>query len=309
MRYWEPLQKGDIIDVVAPASKCKREDLDAAVEMIKARGFNARVPKDIFQPDILFSSPDQARFNFLKQALLATDSKAVWCARGGYGSARLLNQLAKMRRPKTSKLFIGLSDITSLHVFFNKNWNWPTLHGPMMDRLGKNTMPSMYVREVFDVVTGSEKELTFDGLKPLNDAARKNKKVSGTISGGNLAILTTTLGTKFHYKPSGDLLFLEDTGERGYRIDRMLEHMRQANVYKGVKAILFGDFTEGEEPDGSNRVQDVLKGFAQSMNIPVLQGIKSGHDIIQRPVPFATKATLSGGAKPVLIVETGVSKK
>jgi muramoyltetrapeptide carboxypeptidase len=306
MRYWEPLQKGDIIDVVAPASKCNREDLNAAVEMIKARGFVARVPEKIFQPDLLFSSPDEARFKYLKEALYATDSKAIWCARGGYGSNRLLPQLAKLRRPKKSKIFVGLSDITSLHVFFNQEWNWPTIHGPMMDRLGRNTMPTMYVREVFDVVTGEESELKFDGLKPLNDAARKNKKISGPISGGNLTILATTLGTKFHWKPSGDLLFLEDIGERGYRVDRTLEHLRAAGVYRGVKAILFGDFTEGLEPDGSDRVPEVLKAFAQSMDIPVLKGIKSGHDVIQRPVPFGTIATLMTGAKPKLSVATGV---
>src|SRR5262249_27221206 len=145
---------------------CSKEDLQNAVVFLQSWGLKPRVPKDIFKKNHLFSSPHANRMKQLKQALLATDSKAVWCLRGGYGSLRLAPELVRMRAPKHTKLFIGLSDISTLHLFLNQNWNWPTVHGPLLDRLGKGKTVPRFARELKSFVFGEEKEIRFAKLKP-----------------------------------------------------------------------------------------------------------------------------------------------
>ncbi len=308
VKTWRPLRPGDTIDLVAPAFACTPDELEAAAEFIKAWGYEPRLPERIFRPDVLCASPDLVRFNHLKRALVARDSKAVWCLRGGYGSIRIVSALLKVRPPGQPKLFVGLSDITTLHLFLNQHWRWPTLHGPMMDRLGRRTTPPKFVRELKRLVSGAEPRIEFSNLLPLNQAASKRGQVRGPITGGNLITLQSSLGTRIQWQTRGTILFLEDIGERAYKVDRVLEHFRQAGVYKGIRAIVFGDFTGSRDPDGQDRVPQILKRFALTVNVPVLKGIKSGHGVIQRPIPFGPRAELHLGSRARLVVPSGVSR-
>lgn len=308
MKTWRPLRPGDIVDLVAPGFYCKPEELQGAIAFVRQWGFVPRLPKRIFQKDILCSSPDEIRFEFLRQALLAPDSAAVWCLRGGYGSIRLLPRLKKLRAPRQAKLFVGLSDITSLHLYLTQEWGWSTIHGPMLDRLGKGGTAPRFVRELHEVVSGEQADIVFAGLRPLNELAARRAVIRAPLSGGNLITLQASLGTPFAWRTRGQILFFEDIGERGYRVDRVLEHFAHAGLFHGIRAVVFGDFTGATDPDGKDRVPAVLRRFAQVMRVPVLKGIQSGHGPIQRPVPFATRATLRLGEKPQLIVPSGVEK-
>jgi muramoyltetrapeptide carboxypeptidase len=307
VKNWIPLQPGDIIDLVAPGFPCKPETLEGALHFIRQWGFTPRLPERIFRKDILCASPDEVRFEHLSRALKAPDSKAVWCLRGGYGSIRLLPRLRQSRPPSQAKLFVGLSDITSLHVFLNQEWGWSTVHGPMIDRLGQNLTPSRFVREMFEFVTGTSTTIEFGGLRPLNAVARRAGRVQGAISGGNLITLQSTLATEFEWQTRGRILFFEDIGERGYRVDRVLEHFRQAGRLKGIRAVVFGDFTGGKDPDGKDRVPAVLKRFAESLDVPVVKGVKCGHGPIQRPVPLGPSADLILGDSIRLVCSTGAA--
>ena len=123
------------------------------------------------------------------------------------------------------------------------------------------------------------------------------------MTGGNLTVLQSTLGTSLQRRPTG-MLFLEDIGERGYRIDRILEQLRQAGVLRNLKAILLGTFLGGAEADRSNLGPAVLERFAQSLPIPMLAGIDAGHGAYQRPVFLHTRAELRCGPDPQLSVHT-----
>ncbi len=308
MKTWQPLKRGDIIDLVAPGFACSPAELEGASDFIKAWGFVPRLPDRLFRRDVLCSSPDQVRLEHLKKALLAPDSKAVWCLRGGYGSIRIVSSLFKVRRPRQPKLFVGLSDITTLHLFLNQHWGWPTIHGPMMDRLGRRATPPKYVQELKRVITGTQPEIEFTNLRPLNGNARKKRRVTGPVTGGNLITLQSSLGTLAQWQTRGSILFFEDIGERAYRVDRVLEQFRQTGLYKGVRAIVFGDFTGGRDPDGQDRVPLILERFAGTMKIPVLKGLQSGHGIIQRPIPFGPRAELLLGPRARLVVQSGVAR-
>jgi muramoyltetrapeptide carboxypeptidase len=292
---WNYLKAGDIVDIIAPASHSPETRLDEGVEWLRSLGLAPRLPHDLIDPDLFFAASLEQQLEHLQDAL-HSDSKAIWCLRGGYGSMRLIPYLKKMTPPKKPKLFIGFSDITSLHLFFNQNWNWPTLHARTISQLGHDLVnPDR--RELAKIIRGKILFKDFKRLKPLNSAAREEKSITGKVIGGNLRILQSSLGTEWEVKPKGKILFIEDVAERGYSVDRMLEQMHQAKLLdKGLKALVVGDFTEGVEKDGKNLVPQAIARFAQRVDYPVLSGLPCGHGKIKNhALPFNTKCLLQTG--------------
>jgi len=307
MKGWRTLKKGDFVDVIAPGFKTTAEELRGAVSFLKAWGLVPRVPRDLLGKHFLFSNSEEVRWKHLHRALLANDSQAVWCLRGGYGSIRLLPYLKKMRCPKKTKLFIGLSDVTSLHVFFNQKWDWATLHGPMLDRAGNGKLPPEIAKHLRDIIFGEVAQSCFKMILPMNHQARSLKKWKSSIVGGNLTVLQSTLGTPYQFNTQGKFLFLEDLGERGYRVDRIMEQFRQAGLLKGCKGILLGQFIGDQEPQQQpGKVKDVFKCWADELKIPLFSEIEAGHDVWQWPLPLNTTCEIIKEEKNFnLYVNTG----
>ena len=297
------LAPGDVVDIVAPGFRCTQEQLEGGIAYLKQHGLVPRVPADLFGEDLLCSNSDEARFEQLRKALYARDSRAVWCVRGGYGAIRIIERLQALKSPAKPKLLIGYSDATTLHQLLNLFWDWPSLHGPLLDRLGGPKFLQAERRELEAVLFGAETQISFANLVPLNAAARYRNRIESHLTGGNLTVLQSTLGTALQRSPPG-ILFLEDIAERGYRIDRILEHLRQAGVLQNIEAIVFGTFTGGAEPDGRNLGPAVLERFAKSLSIPVLAGIDAGHGTHQRPVFLHSPASLRCGPDAQLTVHT-----
>ena len=297
------LRPGDVVDVVAPGFRCTQQQLEGGIAFLERSGLVPRVPADLFGEDLLCANSDAQRFAQLRKALFARDSRAVWCVRGGYGAIRIIQRLQALKPPRHPKLLIGYSDATTLHHLLNLHWGWPSLHGPLLDRLGSADIPEEQHSELHAVLFDAAPETIFAKLVPLNAAARRRQHVNSRLWGGNLTVLQSVLGTALQRRPSG-MLLLEDIGERGYRIDRMLEQLRQAGVLRNVKAILLGDFLGGAEADGSNLGPAVLERFAQTLSVPVLAGIHTGHGVRQRPVFLHTRAQLRCGSDAQLTVQT-----
>ena len=301
----KPLQKGDLIDIIAPGSACPPEHLQSAVLWIEKNGYKARYHPDILKPQKYLAQTDAFRFQSIKKALLAKDSKAIWCLRGGYGSFRLWPELLKMPKPKSPKLLIGLSDVTSLHQFLNQKWNWVSLHASLLDRLGQGKLPDFVEKELLLNLSGVKVNNEFSNLKPLNKYAFSNKKIKGVVLGGNLATFMVSVGTSLQMKSQKNkkiILFFEDIGERGYKVDRFLNHLKQAQVFRSVSAVVFGDFTDCKEANGLDLVPETLKDFAETLKIPVFSGVQSGHGEIQRPLFFNSSSTLTCGDQGSMLV-------
>jgi muramoyltetrapeptide carboxypeptidase len=300
---WRFLQEGDIVDVVAPGFASKPEEVERAREFLLKWKLVPRIPKGLIQKHFLHANSDEKRFKFLRSALEARDSKIVWCLRGGYGSNRLLPALAQMKRPKQAKLLVGISDITSLHVFLDQQWGWGTLHASLLDRMGSGKVPPKIEKETMDLLFGRSHQVEFKKLKPMNAAAKNLRTLRSSIVGGNLVVLQSTLGTPYQLNADGKILFIEDLGERGYRVDRILEHFDQAGLFKKCKALIIGEFLGGTEDSGKALWPQVFKTWAARLSIPVFSGLEAGHGVIQRPVPLGTKAVLSGGERGHLTIE------
>lgn len=304
---WKFLKEDDIIDVVAPGYPSQPQDVEGSREFLLKWNLQPRIPKGIIKPHFLHANEDEARWAFLKAAIESPDSRVIWCLRGGYGSNRMLPHLHKLKKPKEPKLLIGLSDITSLHTFVVQEWGWSSLHAPILDRFGRNLVSPRHQKEIRDILFGKTRDVTFKKLKPLNEAAVKLGSVKSRIVGGNMTVLQSTLGTPWQINADRKFLFLEDIGERGYRIDRMFEQFRQAGVLKKCHGILLGDFIGGEEPGGKeDKTNLVFKRWAKDLEIPLFKGLEAGHAAVQRPVPFNTPCELTvEDGRAELVIQTG----
>ncbi len=282
---WKNLRPGDWVEVIAPASKGPQEELDAGIKVLESWGLRVRISPRLYGPHLLHSNSDLERWHQLKAALTNKETAAIWCVRGGYGSMKLLPQLAKIKKPPGIKTFLGLSDITSLNVFLNQKWKWPVLHAPVLTRVGRGDLPQESLGELKQVLFGQIQTLQYP-LHPLNAAAEKCRNLSGTLIGGNWTTLMAGMGTPHQVRAPQSLLFLEDIGERGYRLDRYWEQLLQMGFLDKVSGILLGDFTLGDEPNGQNFIWDILKERASSYKKPVFYGLPVGHGSIQRVLPL-----------------------
>ena len=285
---------GDAIDIVAPASACGREALAAGAAVLEEWGYRPRIPPDLFEGRGITAAPDPSRYRVLARALRQPDSRVIWCARGGYGSQRLLPRLARRAVPDRPKLLVGFSDVTALHVFINQHWGWPTLHAATLSDLGSGRLSQTALDELRAIVGGRTSRLTFR-LRPLNAAARHPRTVSGPLVGGNLKTIQSLVGTPWGLRPAGCILVVEDTGERGYAIDRMLVQLAQARLLRGVRALVFGQFTGGLEPDGRFTGTEVIARFAERLRVPALRGAPIGHGDTARAVPLGRPASIELG--------------
>lgn len=305
-KKWRSLQAGDVVDVIAPGYPTTPEAVEGARQFLLNWGLQPRIPKNILGRHFMHAQEDEVRLEHLESALIAEDSAAVWCLRGGYGSLRLLPGLAKLKKPARTKLFVGISDITSLHVFLNQKWGWSTVHGPLLDRLGAGRVSKQLEGEVRRLVFGKQETIKFEKLRPLNSAALQLKSVKAPIVGGNLTVLQSTLGTPWQFDTKGKFLFVEDLGERGYRIDRILEQFRQAGLFKSCRGLLIGHFLGGGE--GENKpslIPKVFDRWASDLNLPVFDRIPAGHDVLQRPLPLGPVSVLRGGKSGSLEIQSG----
>ncbi len=278
-----------VVDIVAPASPASARQIQKACLQVRALGL---CPRLVMNPKVkkhfLFSDTDERRFFFLKKALKAPDSQAVWALRGGWGSGRLMPFLLKMKRPKPAKLFIGYSDVSTLKMFLNLKWGWPTLHFPVLaDWEGR-----LQKRSKFFLCPPVS---VFKGLKVLNPSCVSSviiRGVPGRLTGGNLSLVHNALGTPWEVSLKNRILFLEEVGEKAYRIDRMLYQMKAAGLFKGIKALVLGDFFYLKDKMQKKHIQDVLKKFSQGFKVPVLSGLPVGHKCKSKALPFLTPSRI-----------------
>lgn len=303
-KKWTPLEPGDSIAVIAPGMPFEWAQFKAAERIIHEWGYRLSYPKNILGKATICSQSRERREEFLREALVS-DAKVIWGARGGFGSLHLTRGLEKLK-PRSPKLLIGFSDLVTLHQVFQQQWDWPSLHGPHIDRLA--ALNSNRLKELRQVLAGEKVEIVFPRLKAMNRAAQKTQNIIAPIVGGNMVTLQSTIGTALQLPTKNKILFFEEIGERGYKIDRLLEHFSNVNFFKNAKAVVFGPFTGGNEQDGSNRIVRVLADFAQLQKIPVFQGLYSGHVPNSLSLPLNTRAHLSvKSGKASLVVDTGAT--
>lgn len=287
----EFLTDDSIVDIVAPGSGTSAEIFKFSVQFLKSQNFIPQFKKGLLKPELFFSNDDGYRLSSLVEAL-HSDSEAIWCLRGGYGANRLIPDLLKIKKPKRSKWLIGYSDVTSLHVFLSQAWGWKTVHGPLLESMREGRLSQKNQKEILSLIRGEKRSFDFK-MKPLNKSAMKAQKVSGVLSGGNMMTLQSTLGTAVSWSGENKIVFFEEIGERGYRLDRFFTHYIQSGALKNARAVILGDFLGGAEPDGKSYVKAALKNFYDNTEIPVFKTSEFGHGKINRPLVVGANAHIS----------------
>jgi muramoyltetrapeptide carboxypeptidase len=302
------LRAGDAVAVVAPASNLKADYLARGVAELERLGFRARYEPGILDKARYTAGDDQRRAAELTQAFADPEIKAVWAARGGYGSMRLFRLLDEDLIGKRPKVFIGYSDMTALSLYFYRRFGWVTFHGPMAakDLAGGE---EHYDREtLIKAVTGASPlgEIASNKAEMLHRGA--GVRVTGRLLGGCLSLITAMMGAPDELDTRGSILFLEDTSTRPYAIDRMLQQLKLAGKFDGVRGIVFGEMTDCvQHADQGYRIQDVLAECTADLNIPVMFGLPSGHSPRGNlTIPLGVTATLDAGRGALSIDEAAV---
>lgn len=277
------LKPGDTIGIVAPAGPFDRQSFLRGVSIIEDMGFQTFIPPGLFEKNRYLAGSDNHRAQFVNQLFADTSVDAIICARGGYGSMRILPMLDYDAIQNNPKVFIGFSDITILLSVLFSRCNLVTFHGPVVTSLAEaseETKCSLFS----NVTSESNPEIKlFSGKTIMPGVA------AGEVCGGNLTMLCHLVGTPFAPDFKNKILFLEDRGEAPYRIDRMLVHMALAGCFKGLSGIILGTFEE------CGPIEDVIKIILEvfeKYSIPILAGLDAGHGRHNLTIPLGIEATL-----------------
>lgn len=306
-----PLRRGDRVRIVAPSGPFDRESFEVGLKALAARyepvydsgdgdgggGANGDgKAAGIFSRARYLAGDDDRRLAELLAALADPSTRAVFCARGGYGAMRLLRRLDQdggaggSLRDLPLKPLIGFSDITALHQLWQAHGR-VSIHGPVLTQLGRQ--PAASLVRLFRLLESSEPAEPLAGARTIVPGS-----VEGPLLGGNLSVLTRLLGTPYLPSFRGAVLLLEDVGERPYRLDRMWQHLLLAGVLDQVAGIAFGDFTGCEEPDpaATYTCADVLDSLARELGKPCVAGFSVGHGALNLPVPLGCRVRLDATA-------------
>lgn len=270
------LQKGDTIAIVAPAGilKNRKYIIDKAKKLAENWGLKVVYGKYMFSQNNHFAGTDDERCEDFQQALDNPNIKAIWAARGGYGSVRILDKLDFTKFKESPKWVIGYSDITAFHNHIH-NLGVETIHGMMGTSMQDNP------QDIPETIETLRKALFGETLRYEISSSKMNRKgmVSGELVGGNIAILASMLGSDSQISTEGKILFIEEIGEYKYSIDRLLQSLKRAGYFTKVKAVIVGDMTKVKKnttPWGSSIEQLILDVIPK--NVPILFNFPAGHE-------------------------------
>lgn len=259
--------------------------------VLKSLGFEPYIPDDVFKRDGYLAGSEQCRADVLNRLLADANIKGVLCARGGFGSMKLLPLLNFDKLGALSKVFIGFSDITALLVNFYQRCNWVVFHGPTVNALANADSKSL---EGFKLAVSGRSPITLFS----NGRAIVPGSASGPLIAGNLTTLCHLVGTPYMPDLSGCILLVEDQGEAPYRIDRMLTHMKMAGCFQQLAGLALGDFLNCGSLE---HIEGIAAKLLGDYRIPILSGFDVGHDRRNMTVPLGLDATLDTGNKTLTL--------
>ena len=271
------LKAGDTVAIVAPSGVLNGRDkeVNQAKELLKSWGLNVVVGDHVFNKANHFAGTDNERAEDFQQALDNPNIKAIWCARGGYGTVRMIDKLDYTKYKDNPKWVIGYSDITAIHNQLNIEGS-ESIHAMMCTSLTDDLSEIEETLETFKcALFGKSLNYTIDG-----SSYNKPGNVTAPLVGGNLTLLHTMLGSKTSIDTSGKILFIEEIGEYKYHIDRMLQSLKRAGYFENLKGLVVGDMSKMRKnttPWGTSIEQLILDAVAE-YDFPVLFDFPAGHE-------------------------------
>lgn len=280
------LRPGARVAVVAPAGPVPREAFAAGAAILGAR-YRLVHDERIFARTGYLAGGDDERLEELRRALDDATIEAIFCARGGYGLTRILHRLDAAAFARAPKLVVGFSDVTALHGWAARA-GVTSVHGPVATQLGQ--LPVEDAEALFALCESPSPPPPLTGLRLLHAG-----RGEGRLIGGNLEVLTRLVGTPFMPPLDGAVLLVEEVGERPYRIDRQLTHLRMAGAVEKLRGVVVGELAGCAERDGSPPdAETVIAERFADLGVPVLAGAPVGHGGRNRALPHGGLVKLDG---------------
>lgn len=266
------LKQGDKVVILSTARKISEAEITPAIELLKNWGLTVVIGANLHHQENQFSGTTEQRTSDFQTALDDENVKAIFCARGGYGTVKIIDKLDFTHFKKTPKWVVGYSDVTVLHNHINQNFNVETLHATMPINFTTNTKESLE----------SLKTALFGGILHYKFAAHKMNRAgneNGEIIGGNLSIIYSLTGTNSQINTAGKILFIEDLDEYIYHIDRMMMNLKRAGILTNLSGLIVGgmsDMNDNTISFGKTAKQIILEAVSE-YDYPVCFDFMAGH--------------------------------
>lgn len=283
------LKPGDTIGIVATARKLTWEELEPTIGVLTDQGFVVRTGQRMFGSENQFSGSDEDRAADMQRMLDDPDINAILCARGGYGTVRIIDKLDFSEFVKHPKWLCGFSDITVLHAHINQNYGIATLHSSMPLSMKDLSSEHPQYATLINSLKGELPSYDFDA-HPLN----RNGEMEGEVVGGNLSVLYSILGSKSDVDTEGKILFLEDLDEYLYHIDRMMMNLKRNGKLNKLKGLIVGgmsDMNDNAIPFGKTAVE-IIREAVEKYDYPVCFNFPAGHIDDNRALILGKKAAV-----------------
>ena len=317
------------IGIVAPSSQVPQIELSLGVKKIREAGFGVHVHSQCKKSHLFFAGDDSSRAQAFYEYALDSDIDVIWCARGGYGSVRLLPLLEKLTQKKgvpRPKLLAGYSDVTALMGFVQKHWGWQTLHCPLPSLRKFSILPEQDWELICGWMEKKKVNAHWEKKKLKAWGVSLKERVEGELVGGNLTVWSSLIGTPYEIAAQGKLVFFEDVDEALYRVDRMLQQLLLSGSLRGARAIVLGNFLNckdyaasvlNRKPEGrksrqlleapqakdlkalrktyeaGSGLKKIWSELGLSLGIPVVFGLPVGHGPEVSPLPLGARYELT----------------
>ncbi|MFQ5681887.1 MAG: LD-carboxypeptidase [Candidatus Binatia bacterium] len=296
-----PLNKDQKIGVVAPAGSVENEELNAGIRALGRAGFVVELAQGIHERKGYLAGEKEKRAAALQAFFQRADIGAIICARGGFGSIQILPYLDPETIRCHPKIFVGYSDVSILLNWILQKCGVVTFHGPMV-AMGLARGLERRSKDFFwGTLLGKKRQWELNVMETFRPGATEAE-----MMGGCLSTVVTTLGTPYEVKPKGKILFLEDVGERPYRIERMLTHLYMAGKLDGLAGLVFGGFTDCEG-EGERGIKEIIQDLFHNAPYPVVAGLAAGHGAVNLLLPFGVKMGLDAESRRLSLLESPVA--
>ena len=300
------LEKDETIEIISPASADKTGRFDKAINVLSNRGYSVLESEHARGKLGYFAGTDEQRSSDFNKAVKENDVSAIFASRGGYGCSRLLPLIDYEAISVNPKIILGGSDLTALLWAIHQKTRLITFFGPMALEIGSG-LDRFSDDNLWRILTGSisgnvqfQKNIELQSLKP--------GIASGQLIGGCLSLVVSLLGTEYFGDVRGKILFLEEIGEKPFRIDRMLTHLRNAGVFEKISGILFGNFYNcwDDVDTESFSLGEIVHQLMDDYDFPVLAGLPFGHSKIKMTLPLGVQIEVDADRKMITFLEEAV---
>jgi len=289
-----PLQTGDQVAIIATARYISKAEIQPAINLLESWGLKPILGSSIGIQENQYAGSDLERAKDFKDQLDHPNIKAIWCARGGYGSVRIIDHIDFSSLKKQPKWIIGYSDVTAIHMHLQR-LGIASLHAQMAN--GIETKSSSTSTQLQKVLFGENTGISSQDIHPL----QKNGTTTGEVIGGNLSVLYSLLGSSSTPSFEGKILFLEDLDEYLYHVDRMMQNLKRSGVLKVIKGLIIGGMTDMNDnaiPFGKT-AEEIISEAIQDFDYPVCFYFPVGHIHDNLPLIFGIIAKLKVSSNQV----------